>query len=176
MDEIWKPIPGYEGYYEASNLGRIRSVDRYTRNRWGSKTFHKSQFMKCRVVTNGYTHVKLTKKGKKCEPLVHRIIASLFVPNIDNLPQVNHIDGNKKNNCASNLEWCTNSENQLHSRRVLKRICGLPRKPVMCIETGEFFETAHHAARALNLNAAGIYSVCEGRNSHTGGWHFKYVD
>lgn len=175
MQEIWKPIPGYEGYYEASSLGRIRSVDRYTHNGWGSYTYHKSQLMKCRIVSNGYAHVKLTKNGQRSEPLVHRIIAVVFLPNPFNLPQINHRDGNKANNAVSNLEWCTGSDNQLHSRRILKRVCGKKRKPVICLETGIRYETAHHAARDMRLNPASIYYVCEGRNKHAGGFHFSYI-
>ena len=176
MSEIWKPIPGYEGYYEASTYGRVRSVDRYTINRWGSKTFHGSQIMKCRKFKNGYMHVKLTKNGKGVEPSVHRLIAITFIPNPGNLSQVNHIDGNKSNNYITNLEWCSSSENQLHSRRVLNRICGLTRKKTLCIDTGEIFDSTHHAARAFNLSPGGVYNVCIGKNKHTGGMHFKFVD
>lgn len=175
MTEAWLPIPGYEGYYEASNLGRIRSVDRYTESRWGTPTFHKSQLMKCRVVSNGYQHVMLTKDGQKREPLVHRIIAEIFLPNPEGKPQVNHKDGDKSNNQVSNLEWCTESQNQLHSRRVLNNVCGLPRRKVECLDTGEIFETAHHAARAYGLHPAGVYQVCEGRGHQTRGMHFKYA-
>lgn len=175
MDEIWKPIPGYEGYYEASSCGRIRSVERYTRNRWGGYTHRKAQLMKCRIVANGYAHVKLTKNGQSAEPLVHRLIADSFLPNPTDLPQVNHIDGNKTNNAVSNLERCTESDNQLHSRRILKRICGKKHKPVICLETGICYETAHHAARDMELNPAGIYYVCEGKNKHTHGLHFSYI-
>lgn len=174
--EEWRPIPGYEGYYEVSNMGRVKSLNRYTQSRWGTPIFHKSQMMKCRVASNGYRHVKLTKEGRCKEPLVHRLVAEAFLTNPLNLPQVNHKDGNKSNDVVSNLEWCSQSENQLHSRRVLKRVCGLPRKPVECIDTGEVFETAHHAARAYGLRPAGVYYVCEGRNTHAGGMHFKYVN
>lgn len=175
MQEIWKPVPGYEGYYEVSSLGRIRSIDRCTKNRWGSETFHRSQVMKCRIFKNGYAHVKLTKDGKRYEPSVHRLVAIAFIPNPNELPQVNHIDGDKANNTVQNLEWCTGSENQLHSRRVLNRVCGLPRKAVMCLETGITYESSHHAARAMKLNPGGIYRVCEGVISHTGGMHFTYI-
>ena len=176
MNEEWRPIPGYEGYYEVSNIGRVRSLNRYTKSGWGTPVFHPSQMMKCRVVSNGYRHVKLTKDGRRCEPLVHRLVAEAFLPNPQNLPQVNHKDGDKSNDIVSNLEWCTHSDNQLHSRRILKRVCGLPRKRVECIDTGEVFETAHHAARAYNLNPGGVYYVCEGKNRHAGGMHFKYAN
>ncbi len=176
MEEVWKPIPGFEGYYEASNMGNIRSLDRFTKNRWGSCTFHKSQLMKCRIVKNGYAHVKLTKDGNKFEPLVHRIIADMFIPNPDNLPQINHKNGDKSDNRVSNLEWCTSSQNQLHSRRVLKRHCGKSRKPVICLETGETFDSLTSAGKTLGINSGGIYYVCEGRNKQAKGMHFKYAD
>ena len=97
MNEEWRPIPGYEGYYEVSNIGRVRSPNRYTKSGWGTPVFHPSQMMKCRVVSNGYRHVKLTKDGRRWEPLVHRLVAEAFLPNPQNLPQVNHKDGDKSN-------------------------------------------------------------------------------
>lgn len=90
-------------------------------------------------------------------------------------PRDGRTDGNKTNNAVSNLEWCTGSDNQLHNRRILKRICGKKHKPVICLETGICYETAHHAARDMGLNPAGIYYVCEGKNKHTHGLHFSYI-
>lgn len=175
MTEVWKEIEGYEGYYEVSSFGRVRSIDRYVKGRWDAQIFCASRFMKCKRVKNGYLHVKLTKDGERKEPLVHRLVASAFIPNPEGLEQVNHIDGDKTNNNVDNLEWCSASQNQLHSRRVLKRICGHPRKPVICLENRKVYESAHHAARDLGLNPAGIYYTCEGRNKQTGNMHFEYV-
>lgn len=174
MDEIWKPIPGYEGYYEASTLGRIRGVDRTCICRWGCEQAVKGKILKPRVVKNGYQHVKFTVNGIGKEPLVHRLIALTFVPNPNNLPQVNHKDGNKTNNTPDNLEWCTASENILHMYYVLK--CGGKRKkPVICLDTGEIFESSADAGRKLGINGGGIFGVCQGKAKTAHGLRFAFV-
>ena len=101
--EIWKSIHGYEGIYEVSNLGRVRSVRR-------------NIVMSCRKMkNNGYITCNLSHNGKvKCK-LVHRLVAETFIPNHQNKPEVNHIDGDKQNNSVKNLQWVTPSENQRHS-------------------------------------------------------------
>ena len=174
-DETWKPIAGFEGFYEVSSYGNVRGIDRFVMNKWGHMIFHASQNMKCRVVSNGYAHVKLRKDGHGYEPLVHRLVAEAFIPNPLNIPQINHIDGNKANNAVSNLEWCTGSENQLHSRRVLKRVCGRKRRPVKCLETNEIFESSYHAARNKGLKPIKVYHLCTGRIKQTDGLHFVFV-
>ena len=176
MEEVWRPIPDYEGYYEASNMGRIRSVDRYVKNYWGSTTFLKSRIMVCYIAKTGYMQVKLSKNGVEKKPLVHRLVALTFLPNPLQLPQVNHIDGDKTNNNVTNLEWCTGSDNQLHSRRILNRVCGMKRKPVICLENGKIYESVSHAARELKLYPKNIAKVCKGKYGKTGGMHFKYVE
>lgn len=99
-EEIWKDIPGYEEYYEASNTGLIR---------------RKSYIMKCRITKDGYPAITLCGGGKQKSKTIHRIIAELFVENPENKPQVNHKDGIKQNAFASNLEWMTSSENVKHA-------------------------------------------------------------
>jgi len=116
MIELWKSIPGYEGIYEVSNLGRVRSLDRLRKNPNGMAKF------KGRIITGNhggkhYFQVALHKDGRKQYYSVHRLVAEAFIPNPDNKPQVNHIDGNKQNNVYTNLEWATPSENILHSFR-----------------------------------------------------------
>lgn len=112
-EEIWKPILGYEGYYEACNKGYIRSVDRLVKCKNGVRT-NPATILKPSLGQWGYEQVTLRKEGNKKTVRVHRIIAQTFIPNPDNLPQVNHIDGNKTNNCVDNLEWCDASHNMKH--------------------------------------------------------------
>lgn len=120
--EIWKPVPEFEGYYEVSNLGRVRSVDRYcVRPTVGDKAFRKGKIVGFRVSKRGYLQAVLHKDGEKFHPYIHRLVAKAFIPNPENKPQVNHKDGDKTNNCVENLEWNTNLENNLHSWRVLGR-------------------------------------------------------
>lgn len=173
MEEVWRPIPGYESYYEASSQGRIRSVPRLAKGRWGHYQTRRHT-LKPNNVRHGYLQVKFSINGVKEQPLVHRLVAKTFIPNPLELPQVNHKDGNPSNNVVSNLEWCTDSENSLHRCRVLKREVGRPKKKVMCLETGKIYESSHHAAHDLNISQGGIFMVCQGKGLTAGGLHFQF--
>ncbi len=111
MKEIWKPILGFEGFYEVSNLGRIRSVDRVVTYSNGQKHLHKGCLLKPGVIQNNYLQVALCKDGVTKHFMVHRLVAETFLLNQDNLPQINHKDENPLNNIADNLEWCSSSYN-----------------------------------------------------------------
>lgn len=117
MKETWKQIPDFEMMYEVSNYGNVRGFER---NKIGSLS-GKEVTLKSRLLKPykggkgcGYLRVCLSKNNKKTIRAVHRLVAELFIPNPDNKKAVNHIDGNKWNNMAYNLEWCTNSENMVH--------------------------------------------------------------
>jgi hypothetical protein len=112
-NEIWKDIEGYEGLYQISNKGRVKSLERIIEGRWG-KTFRKERLLNA-TYHKGYAKLGLSKnKSIKYYPL-HRLIALAFIPNNENKPCINHIDCNPSNNTISNLEWVTYSENQLHA-------------------------------------------------------------
>lgn len=116
--EIWKPIKGYEGLYEVSNLGRVKALARKKNCNKGYGTI-KEHIMKQTSANSDYCRVPLTNKEHiKKYYLVHRLVATAFIPNLDNLPQVNHIDGNKLNNVADNLEWCTREDNIKHAYKI----------------------------------------------------------
>lgn len=109
MEEIWKPIKGFEGLYEISSRGRLKSY----------KKTPKGQILKLHNKKGDYFKVSLQGKGKHNRSVsVHRLVAEHFLPNPHNLPQVNHIDGNKQNNMADNLEWCTPTQNVRHSLKM----------------------------------------------------------
>ena len=109
-NEIWKPITGYRGRYLISNLGRIKSLGRY----WEFNP--KVIILKQYIGIHGYYQVSLYKKGNRYNAMIHRIMAQEFLKNPHHKEEVNHIDGDKLNNCLSNLNWMTKSENMCHAR------------------------------------------------------------
>lgn len=111
--EIFIPVKGAEGYYEVSNTGKVRSVSGGRR---------KGVELKQSTLPRGYKRVSLVKDGDKTNASIHRLVAEAFLSNPENKPCVNHIDGNPANNRLENLEWCTYSENELHSHHVLGKI------------------------------------------------------
>lgn len=120
MNDSWRPVVGYEGLYEVSNCGRVRSVSRTVK--CGAKQRMVSErILKPSISNAGYHTVGLSKNGVSATSRVHRLVAMAFVPNPDGKSEVNHIDGNPRNNTPSNLEWCTHSENMLHAYAVLGR-------------------------------------------------------
>ena len=108
MQEIYKEIPGFEGYYEVSNLGNVKSLGKGNKSKLLAQENSKSKLAT-------YKRVKLHKDGEVTRSLVHRLVALTFIENPDNKPQVNHIDNDTTNNNVDNLEWCTGSENMKHS-------------------------------------------------------------
>lgn len=112
MKKEWKPLLNYENSYEISNFGEISGIDRISGKRRGTI---KGKLLKQNTNHKGYLEVRLYKNNKSVSKTAHRLVALNFIPNPLNLPQINHIDGNKANNKAENLEWANNSQNQLHA-------------------------------------------------------------
>lgn len=122
--EQWSDIPGYEGYYSVSSFGQVKSQSRYKAGRnWkcpdGYVYKTKEKLLKKTILNTGYEQVNLYINGNCNKVSVHRLVAELFIENPNNYPQVNHIDGNKRNNNIINLEWCTQSMNTKHAYDVL---------------------------------------------------------
>ena len=115
QDEVWKDIEGYEGLYQVSTCGNIKSLAKSRKNGNGRYYIQKEKLLKQSFTTTGYKKVELYKDGKRKSFKVHRLVAIAFIPNPDNKPEVNHIDGNKINNNIDNLEWVTSSENSIHA-------------------------------------------------------------
>jgi hypothetical protein len=110
--EIWKDIKGYEGKYQVSNLGNIKSLARYVNHPLGGKRYVKEKMLK-QFIKQGYAHVDLyLDKHQHCK--IHRLVAKAFIKELPNKIEVNHIDGDKLNNNVSNLEWANRSENMKH--------------------------------------------------------------
>jgi hypothetical protein len=115
--EVWKSVVGLEGYYQVSNLGQVRSVDRTVNHKGAIRQkvrSYKGQLLTPRQL-RGYVRVCVTKEGRSWNKQVHRLVAIAFIPNPENKPQVNHIDGVKSNNNVENLEWATSQENCVHA-------------------------------------------------------------
>ena len=130
-EEVWKEVPGYDGKYFVSNHGRIKSMWRL-KNLYSDGHVRKNvRVYKERLMTptdngNGYLIVSLKSDGKRLNRYIHRLVAELFVENPYNMPVVNHIDFNKKNNNVDNLEWCTQQQNIIHSIPNMRRQHAIP--------------------------------------------------
>lgn len=111
VTELWKDIKGYEGLYQISNLGRVKSLSRIT----SQNKILPEIILKPQLCGHGYFAVGLCKNGKMTNNYIHRLVADMFILNPSDLQQVNHIDGDKSNNCVENLEWISNSDNNLHA-------------------------------------------------------------
>lgn len=146
MEEIWKDIVGYEGLYQISNLGNVKSLNKTvnTNNQYNRKSKRK---LKCKIlkqrILREYYCVGLTKNNKQKTKLIHRLVAETFLDNSNNYPVVNHKDGNKLNNNVNNLEFVTYKENSLHSIYVLNN--KLP--PVHKKENNHF---SKHSEKEIN--------------------------
>ena len=183
MDEIWRDVVGYEGVYQVSNFGNVRSLDK---NRaYKNTTRHiKGKILKsCNCL--GYKILTLSKDNIKTNYRVHRIVAEHFINNPDNKPYVNHIDGNKKNNHFSNLEWCTRSENSLHAYKIGLQNptkywlgkCGANHHAsikVKCVEDNLLFDSINEASIYYNTQRCSISLVCKGKLKTTAKKHFIY--
>ena len=111
MIEEWKDIKGYEGVYQVSNMGNVRTLDHFIIDKSGRVQHIKARILKLHTYPNGYKDVMLQNNGVAKRHLVHKLVAIAFIPNPNNLPEINHKDESRDNNCANNLEWCTRKYN-----------------------------------------------------------------
>ena len=112
--EQWKEVSGYEGYYEVSNLGRVRTIERIVQGKLAPMRM-KPIYLKCGLNSNGYPAVEFCKNGKQKKYSVHRLVAEAFIPKIEGKNLINHKNGIKTDNRVENLEWCTSQENIRHA-------------------------------------------------------------
>lgn len=178
MKEIWEDIPEYTGMYQASNLGRIRSMDRkITQLANGGKTqftyIKKGRILAQNIQNGGYFVVSISANAKRKICTVHRLVASAFIENPNNYRDVNHKDGNKKNNNIENLEWVEHSENIKHSYRELKQ--KRHNKPIRCIETGVVYSSCKEASDKTGINKCSINHAINGLYKHAGGFTWERV-
>lgn len=174
--EEWAPVIGYENLYEVSSIGRVKSLDRVIRGRWGDH--HVSGKLRALSTDKyGYIRVDLWMDGKYKLCQVHRLVALAFIKAETNKPHVNHINGIKSDNRAENLEWCTPSENELHSFRVLGKKNSTPSKEIVGIRGNEKidFASATMAGRR-GFHQPSIVSCLKGRLKTHKGYSWSYVN
>lgn len=178
MKEIWKNIEGYEGLYQVSSYGRVRSLDRMVTYSDGRKRLFKGSMLKNMLGTNGYLYIVLSKSSEEKKVHIHRLVAEAFIPNPNNLPQVNHKDEDKTNNLVENLEWCTQAYNNCFGTR-LERQIEKRSMPILQIdlETNQIiaeYPSANEAARKLNIHQGNISECCRGEQKTAYGFKWKY--
>lgn len=194
MKEIWKDIKDYEGLYQVSNLGRVRSLDRVINYNIenGKKVKRKGKILKQRSNWNNYLYIHFSKNSKIKLFIVHRLVAEAFIPNPNNLPQVNHIDGNKFNNRVDNLEWCTAKENIIHSWKMglskgyihpKGKLTDYSRK--LCKKVNQYdldgnficsYNSISEASKNTKCSATDICACCKNRQKTSRNFIWKYAD
>lgn len=181
MEEIWKDIKDYEGVYQVSNLGRIKSLERYKENH---NKYQKvvEKIKNNRKHTAGYLITDLYKDNKGKTAFIHRLVAEAFIPNPNNKETVNHINGIKTDNRVENLEWATPLEQNIHYyrsdfynpkdektiRKVILAMNKASSKKVRCIETGIIYNSVAEAGRNYNISSNLISKVCKGTRKSAG--------
>ena len=189
--EIWKPVVGYEGLYEVSSFGRVRSLDRYDGRGW----WIKGRILKLSMNKKGYLTVGLSKNNQRKTFIVHRLVALHFIPNIENKPEIDHINTIKTDNTVflnedgsinyekTNLRWVTPKENSnnplslVNNSESKKGIKNYRHQPVLQYDKdGNFireWDTMTEAETTLNITHK-IHVVCQGKRKTCGGYIWKY--
>lgn len=184
MEEVWKDVVGYEGLYQVSNIGNVRSL---SRKRYTGGVLKERVLRKRPAVTrkgNKYYRVALFKNGKRANLSIHRLVAEAFIQNTENKPYINHIDGNPSNNHVTNLEWCTAKENTIHAwnNGLCKNSVRIGKdnpnsRPVDVYRAnGEYvnsYESISLACKELGLNQGNARSTLCGTRNHTKGYVLK---
>ena len=178
--EIWKDVVGYEGYYQVSNEGNVRSVDRQVECKNSLRVYKGRQLVACSD-DKGYIRVLLSVAGKHKSCQVHRLVATAFLPNLDDLPEVNHKDENPNNNHVDNLEWCSKPYNLSYGTGRTRSVKS-HRKPVLQLDLeGTLiaeYEGVNVAAKAIGKpkDAIAITKCCSGKNQTAHGYIWRYKE
>lgn len=171
MEEIWKDVVGFEGLYQVSNLGRVKSLDKFQKNH-GKFQFRKGNIKSLRNTKQGYLLCDLYIDGRKKSIRVHKLVAEAFIKNPLNKTTVNHIDGNKENNVVSNLEWATPKEQNQHfylhnlksKKNIQKAISAMNEAnsiKIICLNDGKIYPSIAEVARVFNVSDRWISKICK---------------
>jgi len=178
-NEVWETYPEFN-FIQDSNLGRIRTVDRYVKSKQDSKRLVKGRVLKQQLRKDGRLEVCFSVNGKGVHRQVHRVVARTFIPNPNNWPEINHKDCDPKNNRAENLEWCTHEQNINYREKYGTSAAEALGRPLFAIslETQETlqFESQHEASRQLNIDPSNIGKVARGGHQQTRGYWFTHAD
>ena len=177
MHEEWRDIAGYEGLYQVSNLGRVKSLDRYVPHKTFGKKFCKGCLMATHTNNAGYATVNLCKGNQYKSIDVHRLVAEAFIPNPNNLEVVNHKDENKKNNLVENLEWCTETYNNSYGTCRKRGSAKLKKIVLQCLAgvVVKEWESATDAELAIVGRSTGAISRCiRGKSKTAYGYEWKF--
>lgn len=183
MEEIWKPVVGYESYYEVSNLGKVRSISRTV------KLYRGEKFMEGKILSprlrNGYLAVELTVDGIEKTKSIHRLVAEVFCEKKDGCTVIDHIDANKLNNHSDNLEWVTYKENTNRADRLnLIDKSGLSIGPksiirrIKCVTTGTVYDSIVDANLSIDKNryCSTLSAALRSGRSKVWGYEWEYVN
>lgn len=177
MEEVWKPIIGYEGIYEVSNMCRVRTLDHYVNNRWrnGPKHIH-ATIKRQSYHKDGRPFVVLSKNGVNKKFPVYRLMAMAFIPNPNNLPEINHKDENPANNSLDNLEWCDRNYNINYGTRT-KKSTESKYKPILALKNNVpffIFKSSKEAAFVLGVSVS-LISMAIHKNCRARGLNFNFI-
>lgn len=172
MEEVWKDIPGYEGLYQVSNRGNVRSLN------WGNRGIIRNLYLKKH--NRGYRHVELTKNGQRKAFTVHRLVATVFIPNPNKHPSINHKDEDRTNNRVENLEWCTHSYNVRYSdARRSRKGKHYGRKIVQTDDDGCFvaeWPDLVALKKQTGFHPWSIVQCCDGHRKTAYGFKWQFAD
>ena len=171
--EEWKPVAGYEGLYEVSSKGTVRSIDRKIIDKHGNIRFHKGRILKADYDKKGYKRYYLSKNNKEEKVFEHQLVARAFIPNPNNYKMVNHKDETHDNNCVENLEWCDAKYNNNYGT-LKQRLSELKKKKIICITDGNKFNSINEAAEFYGIDRRLISGVLNKAKKTTYGKVFIY--
>lgn len=175
MDEIWRDIEDYEGLYQVSDLGRVRSLDHYAKSKGGSLHFVKGRILKGTKYKNGYLCVMLCKNGIAKHHYIHRLAGEAFIPNPDNLPEIDHINRIRTDNRLENLRWA-DDRLQYDNSGTRKSLSKPVLQYTLDMEFVAEYPSTAEAERQTGINNSKICQVCKGKRKSAGGYIWKYKE